>query len=118
MHQSPAHTKLLIIKTIHTLIWIVLSATVLYVLWSGVSGRITVWSWASVGLIVAEGGVLLLFKGSCPLTVVARKYSASRQANFDIFLPNLIAKYNKQLFGGLFVIGLALMLYRVLAQVD
>lgn len=100
------------VKLIHTAIWLVLAPVVLYVLWSGVTGHITIYSWIAALAIVVEGVVLLLFKGSCPLTVVARKYSDSDKDNFDIYLPNWLARYNKLIFGSLYGVGLVLMLYR------
>ncbi|MBS1773667.1 MAG: hypothetical protein JST82_12475 [Bacteroidetes bacterium] len=100
------------IKLLHTAIWLVLAPIVLYVLWCGVTGNITVYSWLATAAIIIEGLVLLLFKGSCPLTVMARRYSDSTKDNFDIFLPNWLAKYNKIIFTSIFVVGLALMVYR------
>jgi hypothetical protein len=49
----------------------------------------------------------------CPLTVIARKYSDSQQDNFDIFLPNWLAKYNKLIFTSIFILGVILVLFRV-----
>lgn len=102
--------KLWLIKLLHTAIWLVLSSTVLYVLYSGITGHITGYSWCAVAAIIVEGLVLLLFKGSCPLTVMARRYSDSAKHNFDIFLPEWLAHYNKLIFTTLFAIGLLLML--------
>ena len=100
------------IKLVHTAIWLVLAPVVLYVLYSGVAGNVTVYSWLAVAAIILEGLVLLIFKGSCPLTVVARRYSDSTKANFDIFLPNWLARHNKTIFTSIFIVGLILMLYR------
>lgn len=105
---------LILIKSIHTAIWAILASTVLYVFWSGTSGNITLWSWLAVLAVLAEGVVLLLFKGRCPLTVMARKYSDSPKDNFDIFLPNWLARYNKQIFTLIFAAGLLLMGVRML----
>lgn len=107
--------ELLIIKLLHTAIWVVLASTVGYVLWSGVTGNISTYSWWAVAVIIIEGFVLLLFGGSCPLTVLARRYTHSRKDIFDIFLPNWLARYNKTIFTSLFVLGLVLMLYRLFA---
>jgi hypothetical protein len=41
----------------------------------------------------------------CPLTGVARRYTRDRSDNFDIFLPERLAKHNKLIFGSLFAIG-------------
>lgn len=107
-----AQKQLLKIKLLHTAIWLVLAPVVLYVLWSGFTGHVTIYSWLAVAAIIIEGLVLLLFKGSCPLTVMARRYSDSTKDNFDIFLPNWLARHNKTIFTSLFVVGLILMVYR------
>jgi len=116
MNSDNSHKQLILIKLIHTGIWLVLTPIVLYVLWSGITGNITIYSWLAVLTIVAEGLVLLMFKGSCPLTVVAKRYSNSTKDNFDIFLPNWLAKYNKTIFTSLYIVGLLLMLYRELMK--
>ena len=105
-------TKLILIKSIHTIIWIVFVMIIVFILWSGISSNISGYSWMAVGVVLAEMLILVIFKGSCPLTKIARKYSDSLSDNFDIYLPNWLAKYNKQIFGILFFIGLALMLAR------
>lgn len=90
--------KLLLVKTIHTLIWLFFVSMIGVVLWSGISGNISAYSWLAAVAVFLEGFVLLLFKGSCPLTMVARKYSSSSKDNFDIYLPEWLARYNKQIF--------------------
>ncbi|WP_372974396.1 hypothetical protein [Muriicola sp.] len=72
----------------------------------------TIYTWIGIGIIVGEGLVLLLFKMYCPLTVLARRYSDSERHNFDIFLPEWLARYNKVIFTSLFLLGLALVLYQ------
>ena len=106
--------KLFSIKLIHTLIWAFFVAVIFYILYSGITDTITTYTWIGIGLIIGEGLVLLIFKMSCPLTVVARNYSDSQKDNFDIFLPNWLAKYNKIIFTSIFVVGLILVLYRSL----
>ncbi len=106
--------KLLTIKLIHTLIWVILVAVIGYIVYSGVMDTITTYTWVGIGLIITEGLVLFLFKMSCPLTVVARNFSDSKKDNFDIFLPNWLAKYNKLIFTSFFVVGLIIVVYRTL----
>ena len=109
--KTPNH-KLIQIKWIHTLIWVIFVTIIFYILWSGITSNISVYSWLAVAAIVGEGLVLLIFKGSCPLTKVARKYSDAANENFDIYLPLWLAKYNKRIFSTLFLVGLLLMLFR------
>lgn len=105
-------TKLVLIKSIHTLIWIIMVCFIGYVVYSGVSGNVTVYSWLAVAAVIVEGLVLWLFKGKCPLTVWASNYSDSQKHNFDIYLPEWLAKYNKLIFTTVFVVGLVLMLWQ------
>ena len=107
------HNKLLTIKIAHTAIWAFFVAVIFYVLYSGISNTVNVYTWVGIGLIIGEGLVLLLFKMYCPLTVLARKYSDSEKDNFDIFLPNWLARYNKIIFTTIFLIGLLLVILRV-----
>jgi hypothetical protein len=63
-----------------------------------------------------EGLALLMFKGLCPITVIARKYSTSTKDNFDIFLPNWLAKYNKLIYGVLVLIIFVMLVYRLITE--
>ncbi len=67
-------------------------------LYAAISGKLDRWLWIGFGLFILEGLVLLAFKFYCPLTVWARKYSDSTKHNFDIYLPNWLAKYNKLIY--------------------
>jgi hypothetical protein len=107
--------KLFLIKLAHTLIWVIFVAIIFYILYSGVTDSVTVYTWIGIGLIIGEGLVLLLFKLACPLTVVARNYSDSQKDNFDIYLPNWLAKHNKVIFTSIFILGLIMVLVRVLS---
>lgn len=70
--------------------------------------------WIGIGLIVLEGLVLWIFNKVCPLTIVARKYSDSTKDNFDIYLPNWLAKWNKLIYTTLFVLIICGLFYRIL----
>ncbi|MCY2688569.1 hypothetical protein [Salinimicrobium sp. TH3] len=104
--------KLLAIKLLHTLVWAFFVTIIFYIFYSGLANKLTTFTWISIGLVIGEGLVLLLFKMFCPLTVIARKYSDSEKANFDIFLPEWLAKYNKEIFTAIYALGVALVLLR------
>jgi hypothetical protein len=65
-------------------------------------------------MVIAEGIVLIIFKMFCPLTLIARKYSNSDKDNFDIFLPNWLARYNKIIFTTIYLVSVIIVLLRVL----
>lgn len=108
--------QLAIIKFIHTIIWAFMVGVILYVVYCGIFDVTNLYTWIAVGIIILEGLVLLLFKMSCPLTVLARKYSDSTRHNFDIYLPEWLARYNKLIFTSIFLLGLVLVLFRTFIQ--
>ncbi len=95
--------KLTAIKLLHTGVWVFFNVVIFYLLYAVIVDRIDSLAWICLALIGAECLVLLLFKMACPLTVVARRYSASDEPNFDIYLPRWLAKYNKHIYGVILV---------------
>jgi hypothetical protein len=65
-----------------------------------------------IGLVMVEVGVLAANRLTCPLTNLAARYTTDRRANFDIFLPVWLARWNKLIFGSLFVVGIAMTVAR------
>ncbi len=106
--------KLFSVKLIHTVIWAFFVTVIFYVLYCGLTNQITTCTWIAIGLVIVEGLVLLVFGGRCPLTLVARNYSDSGRDNFDIFLPDWLARYNKVIFTSLYIVGVILVVYRLL----
>lgn len=106
--------KLVIVKVIHTLIWIFFNVVIFYLLYAVIVDRIDKWVWICLALILAEGLVLLVFRNVCPVTNVARLYSDSGRANFDIYLPHWLAKYNKQIYTVIVVIAVLVLVFRLL----
>lgn len=106
-------TKLLLLKILHTAIWIFYNLVVAYLLYAVVFGQIDVRVWVCLGLIGLEALILLVFKNICPVTIIARKYSASQKENFDIFLPNWLARYNKQIYTGIVFVIIVILILRL-----
>ena len=107
-------TKLILIKIIHTLIWVFFNFVIFYMLYAAISDKLDKWLWIGYGLIILEGITLMVFKFFCPLTILARKYSNSTKDNFDIYLPNWLARHNKLIYTGIMVIILLITIYRLL----
>ena len=106
-------SKLILIKLIHTVIWTFFNVVSFYLFYAVIAGKIDKWIWIGLGLFLLEGLVLLAFKMKCPLTVVARRYSNSTKENFDIYLPNWVAKYNKLIYTSILLIVIAILIYRL-----
>lgn len=109
------HSRLWLIRLIHTLIWIFFNIVIGYMLYAVITNRLDNLLWVCYALVAAEGLVLLFCGWQCPLTILARRYSHSTKDNFDIFLPGWLAKYTKTIYTSLTVVILLLTLYRVLA---
>jgi len=106
-------TKLTSIRILHTIIWLFFNIVIFYLLYAVIINDIGKWVWIGIGFVLLEGIVLLIFKNRCPLTVMARKYSDSSKDNFDIYLPNWLAKYNKLIYISLFLIAVLILIYQL-----
>ena len=109
-------SKLTLIKIIHTIIWVFFNVVLFYMAYAVIVNKIDRLVWIGVALIILEGVVLLIFSKMCPLTIIARKYSGSAKDNFDIYLPNGLAKYNKQIYTTFFIIIVCGLIYRLINQ--
>jgi len=105
--------KLTTVKVIHTVIWLFFNVVIFYLLYAVIINRIDKWIWICIGLIALEGIILLVFKSMCPVTLIARKYSNSTKDNFDIYLPNWLAKYNKTIYTIIVLVAIAILIYRL-----
>ncbi len=112
--QMSNQAKLILIKIIHTLVWIFFNGVIFYMLYAVIVNKIDKWLWIGYGLFILEGITLLLFKFFCPLTVIARRYSDSPEPNFDIYLPRWLARYNKQVYTSILVLVMILTTWRLL----
>jgi len=104
------------VKLLHTLIWAVLASCVVALFWVGWHRQFG-WALAITAVIVGECVILALNQGRCPLTNVAARYTEDRADNFDIYLPIWLAKYNKHVFGLLFLAAEVLVAWRWLTRV-
>jgi hypothetical protein len=92
------------IKILHTAVWAVMAGSIIALPITAIMRRFR-WSIALTGMILVECAVLALNGGRCPLTDLATRYTAERADNFDIYLPLRLARYNKTIFGALFLVG-------------
>ena len=102
------------IKLVHTVIFCVLSLCVLYALFSGLADRVTPWTWVAILLLLVESIVLVVFRWTCPLTLLAERQGAVRGEVADIFLPKWFADRIFPICGTLFGIAVVLVAWRTL----
>ena len=93
------------VKFVHTLAWALFAGCI-------VALPVVAWqrdfpaAWILIALVSFEVLVLIANGWKCPLTAVAARYTEDRRDNFDIYLPLWLARYNKEVFGTLFVAGI------------
>jgi len=92
------------IKLLHTVAWAFFAGCIVAIPMMGWRGRF-LWAAMLSGLVLMECAVILLNHWRCPLTDVAGRYTSDRADNFDIYLPNWLARHNKTIFGVLFIAG-------------
>jgi len=92
------------VKVLHTAIWLFFVVCIVAIPIAGARRE-----FHRVALLSAfvwlECAVLVLNRGRCPLTDVADRCTEDRADNFDIYLPVWLARYNKVIFGTLFIAG-------------
>lgn len=99
------------IKLVQSIAWGLFASAILAIplmVWIGAFG----WALALSALVLIEISVLLANRMHCPLTAFAARCTKDRSANFDIYLPIWLARYNKLIFGSLFVLGEAFLALR------
>ena len=100
-----------LVKVVHTVVWAFFAASIVAIPIASLLGEHLVAAWLAA-VVLLEVVVLALNHMRCPLTAVAARYTADRRPNFDIFLPQWLARYNKVVFGTLYVAGVAFALSR------
>jgi hypothetical protein len=102
------------IKVAHTIIFWILSCSVLYALYSAVFDRIDAWTGVAVSLVLVESVVLIAAGWKCPLTTLAESLGASDGSVVDIFLPKWFADRIFPVCGTTFLIASVLLVMRLL----
>ncbi len=113
--MEPAHEasarSLAAIRAVHTAVWAFFAGSIAVIpvaAWRGRFGAALLFA----AVVSVEVLVLAINRMRCPLTDLAARYTADRRPNFDIYLPEWLARRNKEIFGTLFVLGLIYTLLR------
>ncbi len=107
-------SKLKVIKFIHTLVWVFFNVVIFFMLYSVLIDHLDKWLWIGYAIVLMECIILLIYKFKCPLTYIARKYSDSSLDNFDIYLPNWLARNNKTIYSIILILIILITFYRLL----
>ncbi len=99
-----AARRLRTIRLGHTAVWAVFAGCIVAIPALAHDGRCAVAA-ALAAIVLGEIVVLWFNRWSCPLTAVAARYTDDRRPNFDIYLPEWLARHNKHIFGPLYLAG-------------
>jgi hypothetical protein len=111
---STRYRSIKLVKVVHTVAFYMMSTALLVMVYEVVLDRITWITWNAAGLFLAEGIVLLLNRGRCPMTSMAERLGASSGQITDLFLPKWFADQIFKVYGVLFVASLALLFIRLI----
>ncbi|HEY3331501.1 MAG TPA: hypothetical protein VGK19_15835 [Capsulimonadaceae bacterium] len=100
------------IKTVHTVIFVIMATAVFYILYCGLLGRFDRLLYLALGLLSIESIVFVGNGMKCPLTKLAVKHGAEKGYVFDSFFPEKWTRYTFPVFGSVLVIGIVLVLAR------
>ncbi len=79
------------IKLLHTIVFLVMSAAILFLLYCGLTGNITRWTALAFALVMVEVFVYVGNGLRCPLKIIADGLTPAGQPMSDIYLPRWIA---------------------------
>lgn len=109
--MTSAAAKLRTVKIVHTIVWAAFVGCIAAIPVASWLGEQRVAAWL-IAVIAGETAVLLVNGWRCPLTSIAARYTDDRRDNFDIYLPQWLARHNKLIFGALYLAGVAFALSR------
>ena len=103
--------RLRAIKLVHTAVWAGFAGCIVAIPMLTLQGRFRLAAVLAV-IVLGEVVVLAVNRWRCPLTPIAARYTEDRRANFDIYLPEWLARYNKEIFGPLYLAGVVFLVVR------
>jgi len=115
MDSGDDRRALLAVKVVHTIVWAFFVLCILAIPVLTWRGDLVAAAWF-VGIVFVEVLVIVLNRWRCPLTPLAARFTEDRRANFDIFLPEWLARHNKTIFGALYFAGVVYLVLSWAAQ--
>ncbi len=101
------------IKSVHTIVFVPLSALLFILVYEVALNRITYLTWIAIAVFLAEGVVLIANNGRCPLTKYAERLGSAHGQITDFFFPKWFADHVFQVYGGLFAFSTVMLMIRL-----
>lgn len=109
--MSTSRDVLRTIKLLHTAVWAFFAGCIVLIPIAALSDELRL-AITLAAITSVEVVILAANRWTCPLTGIAARFTEERRANFDIYLPEWLARKNKEIFGTLYVAGLLITLAR------
>jgi hypothetical protein len=108
------------IKTVHTLIFLFMSASILYILYAGLTRTYDALLVAAFAALILEIVVYLANGLRCPLTKLAQNYGdpTGNDLIADLFLPPAFARRIPPVCGGLFALSVIVLIANYLISLS
>jgi hypothetical protein len=103
-----------VIKTVHTVVFVLLSVLLAALVYEVLANRITAVTWIAVTLFMAEGIILMTNGWRCPLTTYAEKLGSTHGQITDTFLPKWFADRIFKIYTVLYAGSLVVLVIRLL----
>jgi len=111
MSISSGHNAFRAIKIAHTFIWAIFAGSIIAIPIFSLMNAHHI-AFILISIVSIEVLILIFNSMSCPLTSIAARYTNDRRNNFDIYLPEWVARHNKALFGSLYIAGIFITVFR------
>jgi hypothetical protein len=97
-------TRITVLKVVHSVIFWIMVACLLYILYCCIARRYDWTLLGAVGFILVEGLALAINRFRCPLTTLAERWGADHGAITDLFLPGWLARNTFKISTVLFIV--------------
>jgi hypothetical protein len=104
--------RLTLVRAIHTLIYVVMAASTLAVLYGGLTGAKGGWLRLALALTCVESAIFLGCGLKCPLTAVVAHLTPDGAQVSDTFFPERLTRHTLSIFGPLLLLGVGLLAFR------
>jgi len=92
------------VKIAHTVVWAFFASCIIAIPIAAAARRLDI-AVALIAIVFVECLVVVFNRWRCPLTDIAARFTDDRRDNFDIYLPEWLARHNKTIFGSLYLAG-------------
>lgn len=104
------------IKLTHTMVFLLSAGAIFYLLWAGISGRLTPFIWVAVAIPALVGLGLKLNGDECILQTWAKRLEGSSEWVSDIYIPDWLSLRVRTIFTPLYVLSLILIIIRLITN--